>query len=651
MTRSLPCAVALVLSLGGRTGAAPTDPATTDPAAADTTDARWALPTVHITADPLPDAAGPLPLTTTRLGPEAIARRPGGDVADLLETVAGVRVTRRGGAADAGISIRGATTEQVLVLVDGHRWRSAQDGGVDVGSLPLDAVESVDVLRGGASALWGEGALAGAIHVHTRSPRPGEAHLRVAGGSYGQRSVSGATAWAVGPRWRTRITGRHFATNGDYSFLDDHRGGELSIRNGDVRRDGGSARLEGPLGAAGRLRFDLSASQAERGVPGSEEFPSPTARLHDGELAASARWTWAGAPHWQPGLDLSWLSRTRRYHEPEAPFGPIDERHVNDHVRAEGTVDAASGRFAMRAAAGATLDALHSTTDGDRRRDSFDVRLRASAALRRGTRACRATFAIRRDDVEGFAPAWSPRLGVLATLWPGRATMHASAGTSHRTPSFDELFYPARASAAGNPDLEPERGRDADAGLALDGLPLDGRLATDVFVREVRELIQWIPGAGGVWRPHNVGRAVLAGVEWSATASPAKWSSGALELEVAATRLFSEDRSGDANADGRELAYRPHWTADGRVRVRGAIGGELEADLKVVDAVYVTRANTKTLPGYALVDLRYRRPIAADLVIDLAATNLRDETARDFRDYPLPGRSFELGVTYRRSAS
>ena len=43
-----------------------------------------------------------------------------------------------------------------------------------------------------------------------------------------------------------------------------------------------------PAGASGRLRLDLSRLDAERGVPGSEEFPTPGASLSDERLAAAA---------------------------------------------------------------------------------------------------------------------------------------------------------------------------------------------------------------------------------------------------------------------------------------------------------------------------------------------------------------------------
>lgn len=611
----------------------------------------WTLPPVRVEATPLPDPLGPFPLATTHVRGDAIRRRDGEDLGALLRPLVGLRVSSRGiGAAGSGISIRGSTTDQVLVLVDGRRWQSGQGGGADLAAIPLDTVESVEVFRGGASAVWGSDAIGGAVHVRTRRPRPGEARLRVHGGSFGERSLAGDASARLSDTWRARAGGRWFETDADYAFHDDGRGDDTRLRNGDVRRIDGEARLEGELPVAGRLRLDLSAAEGKRGVPGSEEFPSPGARLEDDRWTIGARWFGAPGARWQPALDVSWLARTHRYRDPDAAFGPVDDRHENDRRRVEASLDRIGDRTSMRLAVGSSLDELDSTTDGTPSRTALDARAQVTADARIGQHSIRGMGALRVDRVRGFEPFWSPRIGVLTSALSDHLSLRASAGLSYRAPSFDELFWPARATAAGNPDLRAERGRDLDAGVAWttgDG----GRASVDVFVRQVDDLIQWIPGASGVWRPHNVGSARLTGAEAEASAGVPIPGGRRLDLAASGTYLASEDRSGEPNVDGRDLIYRPRWSGAASARISTFAGGEFEAQGRFVDDVFVTRANTKTLPGYTTWDLRYRHPVTAQVTLDTAVTNLGDRTARDFRDYPLPGRSWKFGLTVRRSAS
>jgi iron complex outermembrane receptor protein len=75
------------------------------------------------------------------------------------------------GAGGSGISLRGLTVGATLVLIDGHRMASyplpddGQRDFVDISSIPIDAVERVEVLKDGASAIYGSDAIAGVVNV------------------------------------------------------------------------------------------------------------------------------------------------------------------------------------------------------------------------------------------------------------------------------------------------------------------------------------------------------------------------------------------------------------------------------------------------------------------------------------------------------
>ncbi|MDB5748967.1 MAG: hypothetical protein JWP72_3815 [Massilia sp.] len=71
----------------------------------------------------------------------------------------------------SGVSLRGLTVGLTLVLIDGHRMASyplsddAQRSFVDVSSIPFDLIDRVEVLKGGASALYGSDAVAGVVNI------------------------------------------------------------------------------------------------------------------------------------------------------------------------------------------------------------------------------------------------------------------------------------------------------------------------------------------------------------------------------------------------------------------------------------------------------------------------------------------------------
>ncbi|MES2902388.1 MAG: TonB-dependent receptor [Pseudomonadota bacterium] len=91
---------------------------------------------------------------------------------------------------------------RTLVLVDGRRWASAAGGRgfrdfVDLNTIPLGMIDSIEILKDGASAIYGADAIAGVVNVHTRRRVDGfEANLRLGSTSRGDNeSASGYLNW------------------------------------------------------------------------------------------------------------------------------------------------------------------------------------------------------------------------------------------------------------------------------------------------------------------------------------------------------------------------------------------------------------------------------------------------------------------------
>lgn len=104
---------------------------------------------------------------------EALLRTGLTDIADILQTITSNgqtlnRTINNGGNGEARVNLRSLGDNRTLVLVDGHRLVAALDGGVDLTAIPLPLVERVEVLRDGASAIYGSDAIAGVINIVTR---------------------------------------------------------------------------------------------------------------------------------------------------------------------------------------------------------------------------------------------------------------------------------------------------------------------------------------------------------------------------------------------------------------------------------------------------------------------------------------------------
>jgi iron complex outermembrane receptor protein len=167
--KSLPFAVATVIASGALSSAAPAFAQ----AAAEAAPQR-----VVVTGSLISRADKETPTPVQVLTAADIQKSGKTSVAELLTDLAangaGTLGTGFSGAfanGASGISLRGLTVGATLVLVDGHRLApyplsdDAQRSFVDVSSIPFDAIETIEVLKSGASSLYGSDAIAGVINI------------------------------------------------------------------------------------------------------------------------------------------------------------------------------------------------------------------------------------------------------------------------------------------------------------------------------------------------------------------------------------------------------------------------------------------------------------------------------------------------------
>ena len=129
-------------------------------------------------------------------------------VAEVLQRVsangAGInRSFNNGGDGSAEISLRNLGSSRTLVLVDGRRWVSSLFGAVDLNTVPAAVIERVEVLKDGASAIYGSDAIAGVVNIITRDTFDG-AEVRTHIGQFnqgdGERTSVDATLGINGDR-------------------------------------------------------------------------------------------------------------------------------------------------------------------------------------------------------------------------------------------------------------------------------------------------------------------------------------------------------------------------------------------------------------------------------------------------------------------
>jgi iron complex outermembrane recepter protein len=144
-------------------------------------------PAVIVTATRFEERPGQYPIGVAVIAREEIERSTATTLIELLSYQAGIQVRDSTGGPDLQIDMRGFGQTGDLntaVLVDGQRFNEVDTSPLKWSSIPLSAVERIEILRGSGAVLYGSGATGGVINIITRKPHPGDKSA-IAGGGIG----------------------------------------------------------------------------------------------------------------------------------------------------------------------------------------------------------------------------------------------------------------------------------------------------------------------------------------------------------------------------------------------------------------------------------------------------------------------------------
>ncbi len=458
-------------------------------------------------ASPVPLAESPRSVVVLPLqGKKLAAETP----LDFLRQVSSVFIEQRGaGGAQSDIVLRGGGFEQTLVLLNGFRINDSQTSHhtLDL-SVPLQAMDSIQVLQGAGSTLHGVDALSGVVDFLTAAPDHASLLLRAAGGSFDSNEES-LLAGATHGRWSGRLTAdRNFSTG--FMADRDYRNENASVESWTGTRLGitdllfaasdrafGANQFYGPYNSWERTKGWFASIRQELGSRTVAAFgyrrhtddfvllrtkPSVYENNHiDGSWQASLRHT---VPLASPSLLLLGLES--------------DGDTINSHNLSGGVTSNALGVHARNRGAG-YID--------------FDLR----PANKRWNLSAGAREEIFSGGAQSaFAPQLSGSFRVTDQI-----KLRASGGYGFRIPTYTDLYY-SDPTTIGNPNLKPESAWTGDGGV--DWAPSTRvTLAVTGFYSRQHNAIDYVrPSPAQKWRAVNLNGLRFSGVESTLTWIPAE---------------------------------------------------------------------------------------------------------------------------------
>jgi vitamin B12 transporter len=400
-------------------------------------------------------------------------------VADALRQVPGFAVSRSG---FTQVRVRGAEANHLLVMIDGVEVSETASGEFDFGSLLVDDIDRIEILRGPQSAFWGSNATAGVVNIITkRGERNGLAvNARTEAGTDGT-FLGGVSLRGGGENHDVALSAAFRRTDGfNISEYGNEKDGDRNTTlNGKFNVD-----LSPDLTVDGTLRYVNRKSEID---PQDFIWGSSTyGRVIDGDDWTATREFFGSVGATYVSLDGA-LTQKARFTGSDTSRDNYSngETSTDDGNRTNGSYQA-SYQFDTST----MLDAHHQLTAGyEWERETFSPS-HLTETFSRNTNSFvgeyRGEFldqfyvnaGVRRDFNDRFeeATTWS-----LSGAWkiPDTATrLHASVGTGITNPTFYEQFGFFPGSFKGNPDLVPEESTGFDLGIEQGFF--DGGLVADI---------------------------------------------------------------------------------------------------------------------------------------------------------------------------
>ncbi|MEM7781086.1 MAG: TonB-dependent receptor [Pseudomonadota bacterium] len=597
---------------------------------------------IVVTANRTSRAISQVGESVTVVGEEEIINRQATDVLDILRTVPGVTFNRNGGlGTNAGVSIRGAQSDQTLVLIDGIRINdpASPGGGFNFGPLLAGNISRVEVVRGSQSVLYGSQAIGGVVNLLTREPTEELAYFARA--EYGARD----TAEIVG-----NVSGRFGPVAASFGATYARTDG-ISARSGGTEVDGfESLGFNGKLDVAlaSNISLDLRGFYAD-GDTDIDGFGAPDADI------VSSRQDFVG----YAGLNASFLDGRFRN---RLGFGYTDISRNNFNFDTDSETFVASGenrRFEYQGVFD-TGDFAEIVFGAEREESEFtsssfgappsnaDVWINSLYSQINVTPidGLSLTGGLRYDDHETFGSATTFSASGAYSPNDGDTVIRASYGEGFKAPALFQLF-----SDFGNLDLVPEESESWDVGITHSFLDGKAQFGVTYFERDGTNEIVFVSCTGSLLPPCLVPEEVRPSGTYDniALTQADGWEFGVALQPVDGFDVSLNYSIIDAfdGTTGNRLPRRAEETASLVVDYRMENGFGIGATILVVGDSFDNASNTRPLDGYALADIRVSYGIAESLELFGRIENVTDEEYETVRGFNQPGRSVFGGVRLR----
>ncbi len=593
---------------------------------------------------------------------------------DVMEQEVGVQIRSSGGKGSfSTVLLHGASSEQVVIYLDGIPLNDASGGPVDLSLIPLDNVERIEIYRGSTPLELGEPSIGGAVNIVTREAATSKTNTRlsVITASFQTYKLSGSSSF-VKDKNRFYAGANYLQSENSFSYKNNNGTPDNPSDDRVEKRQNDGVKHFTALFNWKReinkdleteLRFDLSDRNKELPSVANSSAIQTFVDTQNYNLLGQLDARDVFYEDVNFNIKLFAKQKNEIFDDSLAQQGFLNQRttSVTKKIGAQTYAESIKAQQHWKLLSGisqetydteSSLLLVQSETNTrekheasvetvsylDEQRLILNFVLRYQL-LRDGIAQTSDEFG---DVTQGFEQKYqfvNPQLGVKYRF-NNRTFLTANAGQYNRAPSFLELFG-GGGLLLGNTDLKPEQSINTDIGYTYTWFKPrnwlhDAELYGGIFYNQIDDLIVRIDNGQGIGIPRNISDAVIQGVEATFKLIPAKRHT----INTNISFIDSVNNSEIVAFQNKKLPG--YYQQNVSLRYAYALKQwlySLEFDTK--RKVFYDRANLLKGDDVNLLNAGVRY-LFKHSNIDFRVNNVFDENIQYFRSRPTPGLNISL---------
>lgn len=551
----------------------------------------------------------------------------GSNLTDILNLNSSIYFKENGKGMVSSPSFRGTTAQQTAVVWNGININSQLNGQTDFNTINASDFNTITVRSGGGSVIYGSGAIGGTIHLNNDVSFLNQSQ-NVLSASYGSFNTLNLNYGFLKSTKKliAKFSITRNQSENDYPYV----GYDKKNENGNYENLSFNSVFGYKISKHNAVKLFSYFYNGERFFSGTISSPSKS-KYENFNTRNLLEWQNTAISKLTSKTKIAYFSESYKYFE-NKEVSDFSEGAAYTFIGRQDFLYKMSSKFKMNAIAeiNQTKGEGTSLENASRTITSFSFlaahqlfnTLSYEASLRKES-----TSQYESPLLYSFGVKYSP-----FKVYSIRATI----SKNFRIPTFNDLYW----QGAGNLDLKPETSFQYEISQDLKIKNLN--FTVTAFKNELTDMLRWLPGNSGVWRPTNTENVSITGIEtlgnWYKQLH--NWS-----ISVNATYTYTKSINEEIS---KQLIYVPYHKFTSSLGLQYKSLGFVY-NYMFNGAVFTSSDNKNTLPEFGLsnVTLRYKLPFLKTSIFSFQVLNVENKPYQNVLSRPMPGRNYMFNLNFK----